>query len=324
MDSQGIITSLNPAAERILAVDGESLVRRHYGQALPVLEGIIAPLIRSLNRQEQPRSGYEVQVTIPRRGPLVLKVWGSKVGNEQHKEFALVFEDLTEQRGLESQVRQLRNTFERYFPPHVAEHLLSDPSQVRLGGVQQEVTILFADVRGFAAFGERVSPTFQLDVLNRHLAYITEAVLAEGGTLDKFMGDAVMVIFNAPILQDDHPFRAVRAAVMMQRALAELHATISPEERLEFGVGISTGEAAVGNIGAPQIHTYTAIGDVVNTAYMLQAQARGGQILVSASTYASVQDMIVGAELGPIQLKGHCQPDLVFEVLGLTEAMGRP
>ena len=318
MDPQGIITGLNPAAEHILAVESKSLVRKHYRQALPALKGVIAPLMQSLDRQEQPRSAYEVQVTLPRRGSLVLKVWGGQVGDAHHREFAFVLEDLTELRSLESQVRQLRDTFEHYFPPHVAEHLLSDPSQVQLGGIQQEVTILFADVRGFAAFGERVSPTFQLDVLNQHLAHITEAVLAEGGTLDKFMGDAVMVIFNAPILQDDHPFRAVRTALMIQQSLAEFHTTIPPEERLEFGIGISTGEAAVGNIGSPQIHTYTAIGDVVNTAYMLQSQARGGQILLSASTYALVQDMIVGTELGLIQLKGHRQPDLVFEVLGLA------
>jgi class 3 adenylate cyclase len=191
---------------------------------------------------------------------------------------------------------------------------------VRLGGVRQEVTILFADVRGFTTFSEKADPEFLVGVLNRHLTLAAEAILAEDGTLDKFIGDAVMAIFNAPLAQPDHALRAVRAALTMQRRVAELHGNLPVTERLSFGAGIVTGLAVVGNVGSPVLQNYTAIGDSVNLASRLQTYAQPGQILMSTTAYAQVCEHVVARELGYVQLKGHSEPDLVLELLGLRES----
>ena len=228
-------------------------------------------------------------------------------------------DDLTEQKQLEQRVRQVRQTFERYVPPQVVEQLLSNPENVQLGGTRQETTILFADIRGFTAFGEKLSPEVLVEVLNQHLTLAAQAVLGQEGTLDKFIGDAVMAIFNAPLPQPDHALRAVRAAWNMQQAIVALHADSPPDKQLSFGVGIVTGPSIVGNVGSPELHNYTAIGDSVNLAARLQSYARGGQVLLDVKAYEQVRDQIVARELGAVQIKGHSEPDLVFEVLRLRE-----
>jgi adenylate cyclase len=156
-------------------------------------------------------------------------------------------------------------------------------------------------------------------VLNHHFTVATEAVLAEQGTLDKYMGDCMMAIYNAPSPQPDHTLRAVRTALAIQRAITEMHSRLPPDQQLGFGIGITTGYAVVGNIGSAQFHTYTAIGDVVNLAYLLQQHARPGQILMSAPAYERVKADVAGQELGHVQLKGHTEPDLVVEVLGIKQ-----
>jgi adenylate cyclase len=164
-----------------------------------------------------------------------------------------------------------------------------------------------------------VEPEVLVEVLNRYLTLAAEAVLAEEGTLDKFMGDAVMAVFNAPLFQPDHALRAVRAALAMQQAVAEMHAHLLPTERLSFGVGITTGPAVIGNIGSTTIRNYTAIGESVNLASRLQGHASPGQILLNAVAYERVCEHAIGRELGHIQVKGHRAPVLAFEVSGLRE-----
>lgn len=321
-DVQDLVTILNRAAERILRVDANETMGKPYFWALPGLGPCIAALVDTVKEQDQSVVGYELRSELPDRGPVVLQVHLSplKDNHEQTTGIAIVVDDLTEQRHLEEQVRQVRGTFERYVAPRVVEQLLNDPDRVRLGGVRQEVTILFADVRGFTSFSERAEPEFLVGVLNRHLTLAAEAILAEDGTLDKFIGDAVMAIFNAPLSQPDHALRAVRAALMMQRRVAEMHGNLPVTERLSFGAGIVTGLAVVGNVGSPVLQNYTAIGDSVNLASRLQTYAQPGQILMSTTAYAQVCEQVVARELGYVQLKGHSEPDLVLELLGLRES----
>ncbi len=321
-DVQDLVTILNRAAERILRVNANETMGKPYLRALPGLGPRIAALVDTVKEQDQSVVGYELESELPDRGPVVLQVHLSplKDNHEQTTGIAIVVDDLTEQRHLEEQVRQVRGTFERYVAPRVVEQLLSDPDRVRLGGVRQEVTILFADVRGFTTFSEKADPEFLVGVLNRHLTLAAEAILAEDGTLDKFIGDAVMAIFNAPLAQPDHALRAVRAALTMQRRVAELHGNLPVTERLSFGAGIVTGLAVVGNVGSPVLQNYTAIGDSVNLASRLQTYAQPGQILMSTTAYAQVCEHVVARELGYVQLKGHSEPDLVLELLGLRES----
>jgi PAS domain S-box-containing protein len=317
-DVRDQITTLNRAAEQILAVHAPEAMGKHYADALPKLGEQIVPLINRVRRDEQQVTGYEMEPELPSRGHVVLRLHISPLKDSQQvtNGVAIVLDDLTEHRQLEAQVRQVRRTFERYVAPQVVEQLLSDPVSVQLGGVRQEVTTFFADIRGFTSFSEQVEPEVQIEVLNRHLTLAAEAVLKEEGTLDKFVGDAVMAIFNVPLAQPDHVLRAVRAGLVMQRAVAEMHSDISPGERLSFGIGIATGPAVVGNIGSTTIQNYTAIGNSVNMAQRLQALAEPGQILLNRQAYERVKNQVTGRELGYIQLKGHSEPDLVFDIIG--------
>ncbi|MBN1219263.1 MAG: response regulator [Anaerolineae bacterium] len=217
----------------------------------------------------------------------------------------------------EREKQQIRGMFERYVAPTVVEQILAQPGKVELGGTRQAVTVLFADVRGFSSFSSQTSPEILVELLNQYMRVAAEAVLAQEGTLDKFMGDAVMAFFNAPLPQTDHPVRAVRAAWKLCRLVERLHRNLPPEHRLYFGVGVGIGEAVVGNVGTAQMMNYTVIGDSVNKVKRLQEQAQGGQILISQETYYLVQDCVKAQPIGSMRLKGQSQAEPVYEIVGL-------
>lgn len=321
-DVGDLVTILNRAAERILGVRADEAIGWPYTQALREVGPQIAPLVETVKRQGRQVIGHEVQPVLPQRGPVALQFHLSPVkdNRDQTIGIAIVVDDLTERRQLEEQVRKVRTTFERYVAPQVVEQLLSDPSSVQLGGVRQEVTVLFADIRGFTAFGEKLSPETLVQVLNQHLTLAAEAIFAEKGTLDKFIGDAVVAIYNAPLPQPDHAVRAVRSALAMQRQIAALHADLPPQERLNFGIGIATGIAVVGNIGSPQLQNYTVVGDCINLASRLQTHAGPGQILLNRQAYEQTRSLVMAREVGYVQVRGRSEADLVYEVLGLRES----
>ncbi|NJM06166.1 GAF domain-containing protein [Candidatus Gracilibacteria bacterium] len=198
--------------------------------------------------------------------------------------------------------RQIDLLFRQYMPSSVATALLADPNQAALGGAVREISVMFGDLRGFTSLSERLSPPELVALLNRYYGVATQLVLAEGGTIDKFMGDAMMALFNAPVTQEDHALRACRAALAMQMAIGPIAAEAPDMPR--FGIGITSGSALVGNIGAEQIRNFTAIGDTVNLASRLQSRAEGGQILISGPTYALVRNHVEVRPLGQIQVKG--------------------
>jgi len=214
----------------------------------------------------------------------------------------------------EREKQQIRDLFERYVAPSVVERMLNQPDQVELGGSRQMVTVLFADVRGFSSFSAYTSPEILIELLNQYMRVAADAVLAEQGTLDKFMGDAVMAFFNAPVSQADHALRAVRAAWKICRRVEQLHQYLPVEHRLQFGVGVGVGEVVVGNIGTPQMMNYTIIGDTVNKAKRLQEIAEGGQILISQETYYLLGDDVEAYGVNNVQLKGQNRPETVYAV----------
>jgi class 3 adenylate cyclase/DNA-binding response OmpR family regulator len=217
----------------------------------------------------------------------------------------------------EREKQQIRALFERYVAPRVVEQMLTQPEKVSLGGTRQMVAVLFADLRGFSAFSARMSPEMLVELLNQYIRVAADAVLAEEGTLDKFMGDAVMAFFNAPLTQSDFPLRAVRAAWKLCRQVEQLHQDLDPAFQLQFGVGVGIGEAIVGNIGTPQMMNFTIVGDAVNKAKRLQENAHGGQILIGQETYRLVRYEVQARYVGQVQLKGQVQPEPVYELLSL-------
>jgi len=213
----------------------------------------------------------------------------------------------------------IRCTFERYVSPRVVERLLSDPSRVRLGGVQQPVTILFADLRGYSALAETLPPERLVDVLNGHLTVAAQAILAQEGTISTFVGDLVMAIYNAPLPQPDHALRAARTALALHQDMARYHSTLPPELRMSFGIGIVTGEAVVGNLGARELQLYTAIGDVVNLAQRLEEIAGGGKVYIAESTRQALGSRAGVRPLGHIPIRGRTQPVMAYELQGLSD-----
>ncbi|HEY4690919.1 MAG TPA: adenylate/guanylate cyclase domain-containing protein [Anaerolineae bacterium] len=220
---------------------------------------------------------------------------------------------------LRAMQQRILDTFQRYVAPQVVERLLADPHMARLGGMRQIVTILFADFRGYTSLAETLPPERLITVLNSHLGVAARAILKHQGMLDKFMGDAIMAIFNAPLPQADHALRALRAAGEMQDSLRELHNNMAPPLRLPCSVGISTGDAVVGNIGTVEIVNYTAIGDVVNLAQRIEADADDGQIVFTDATYRRASDFIQCEPLGPRVVRGRSGAVDVFRLVGLKK-----
>jgi class 3 adenylate cyclase len=214
--------------------------------------------------------------------------------------------------------RQIEGLFRQYMAPSVATALLANPSQAALGGAIAEVSVLFADLRGFTSFSERSSPEQVVELLNRYFGIAAPLVLAQGGTVDKFVGDAMMALFNAPARQPDHALRAVRAALAMQAAIERIAAANPGWPR--FRIGVNTGPALVGNIGSAELRNFTAIGDTVNLASRLETSAESGQIVIGAATYAQIREIAVVRELGGITVKGKAAPIEAYVLLGLREA----
>jgi class 3 adenylate cyclase len=207
----------------------------------------------------------------------------------------------------------------QYLSPEVASSLIADPERAALGGEEVEVTVLFADLRGYTAYAEGRSPADVVADLNTAFGAVVPIVRSEGGTVIQLMGDAIMVIFNAPNPQPDHALRAARAALAMQREVRELPGASA---RPQFRVGLNSGPALVGNIGGGEIRNFSALGDTTNLAARLQTYASEGAVVIGASTYKLIRDVALVRPLGTPELKGKSQPVEVYELTGLRDESG--
>lgn len=216
--------------------------------------------------------------------------------------------------------RQVERLFRSYLSPDVVRALLAEPSLASLGGEATEATVLFADLRGYTSFSAVTDPAEVVGLLNRYFGAIVPLILAEGGTVAQFVGDAIFAIFNAPVRQADHPLRAARVALAMQRRIKEMAADRPDLPR--FRVGIETGPVVVGNIGATEVRTFTAIGATTNLAARLQAYAEVGSIVVGPGAAERLRELAELRPLGGIDLKGYDKPIMAFELVGLRRELG--
>ncbi len=314
------ITLLNRAAENILGVPMQSAVGRHLVQALPGLGNDLANAAENTLARGESTLSTELSYNIPPRGDLVLRLSVSPLRDAylDTKGATFVFEDLTEQRKLEIERELIRHTFGRVVAPRVRDRLLANPDNLQLDGAQQLVTILFADLSGFTTFSENHVPEKVFSVLNQYLSLAAQSILEQEGTLDKFMGDAVMAIWNSPDPQPDHALRAVRAAQKIVERTKALHAEFDDQAyHLFFRIGITTGHVMVGNVGTKELFNYTAIGDTVNLAFRLQSSARSGQVLLEKTTYDVVAEYVKASPLPPILAKGRSRVTEIYELKGL-------
>ena len=208
-----------------------------------------------------------------------------------------------------------RSALERFLSPEVAEMVVANP-EIRLGGVNQKVAVMFADIRGFTPMSEKLKPERVLEILNEYFSRVTDVIFDFGGTLDKYIGDAVMAVFGAPISKGNDAGNCVNAAIQIQRLLIELNRDAAARKwpELRVGIGINTGIVTAGNIGSLRRLDYTVIGDTVNIASRLASNAAAGQILISESTAIEVGEQFSLNALPPLTVKGRTTPLDVFDV----------
>ena len=312
-DVEDQITLCNRAASSILGQSTAEIVGRKIEEIIPLFARDILPHLDSVRKSDQPIVGLELSQNLPERGIVDWRFNLSplKDAGQKTQGVAIVLDDMTERKKLEAQ----RGLLQRMVSPAVLEQI--DPNSLQIGGKKVDITVMFADIRGFTAYSEKHTPEDLVAVLNRYLAAAADAVLANEGTVDKFLGDAVMAWYNAPLPQPDHTLRAVKSALAIRDAIKALHAEMPEETHLDFGVGIHYGEAVLGWIGTEKRLEYTAISDSVNTSKRIQENAARNQILISRDAYHRVQDKIEAMPFAPLTVKGKTQPVEVYEVLGL-------
>ncbi len=312
-DIEDQVTLANRAAQNIIGHTAPEILGHHLNEVLASVSKEIAPHLTEVRATDKPITDLEISHNLPARGNVNWRLNFSplKDSGQKTQGIAIVLDDLTERKKLEAQ----RRLFERMVSPAVIEQL--DPNSLQLGGKRVDITVLFADIRGFTTYSEKLSPEKLVLTLNRYLAAMADAVLSQEGTIDKFMGDAIMAWFNAPIQQEDHTLRAIKAALALRDAVEELYKTLPEEEHLSFGAGIHFGEAVLGLIGTEKRLEYTAISDNVNVAKRIQENSARNQILISKEAYERVINDVKVLPHVEMNLKGKTHPIGVFEVTGL-------
>ena len=213
--------------------------------------------------------------------------------------------------------RRVVNVFKQYVAPQIVEKISKDTDfELVLGGENRQIAVLFVDIRGFTTMSESLRPEEVVEILNEYLSLTTKSIFDNGGTLDKFVGDATMAVFNAPFALDDYIFKAVCTAWDMKAGADAIAEKFEKRfgKSVAFGIGINCGEAVVGNIGCEFRMDYTAIGDTVNTAARLESNAERGQILISEAVYEAVKDRVEVTPVGEMPLKGKSKGVFVYQV----------
>lgn len=220
----------------------------------------------------------------------------------------------------EREKREIRKVFSHYVAPEILDEMENTGHQLQLGGESQEITVMFSDIRGFTALSESATATELVSLLNALFSKLGDQILHERGTIDKFIGDAIMAFWNAPLPVADHPCRAALAALRMRGALAQFNASDIMRNRkpIALATGIATGQACVGNIGSQKRFNYTVIGDVVNVAARIEQCCRTVEydIVVSDAVYQAGRDDLAFLQAGHVDLKGKANPEPVFVLVG--------
>ncbi len=219
----------------------------------------------------------------------------------------------------EKKKKEIRQTFSKYVSPRVVDEILKDVENLKLGGRKQNMTVFFSDLRGFTTISEKLSPTELSNLLNRYLTPMTDIVFQNQGTLDKYMGDAIMAFFGAPIAHPEHPHHACRCALKSMEKLRELQKEFEAENlpHIDIGIGINTGEMSVGNMGSNIVQNYTVMGDSVNLGSRLEAinKEYGTHIIISQFTYIEVKDTFSTREVDRVKVKGKNEPVRIYELI---------
>ncbi|MBI3398283.1 MAG: adenylate/guanylate cyclase domain-containing protein [Deltaproteobacteria bacterium] len=216
----------------------------------------------------------------------------------------------------------LKGAFNRYVSKPVADEILKNPEKIQLGGERREITVIFADIREFTALTRQMQPEAIVELLNRYFTILTEVIFHFDGTVDKFIGDAVMGVFGSPIPREDHLKQGIKAAVVIKKVMSEVNR--SRDKRglvlLPMGLGLDSGDVIVGSMGSKVRMEYTAIGDAVNVSSRLTGIAKEGEILISEKVYLQMQEYISCIKLPDVNIKGITGPFSVYNLLDIKDA----
>lgn len=308
IDESDQIFLYNKAAERILGLTPDSVLWQTYQQMLSLLQLPVHDLVEQVKRSGGTQNAELDLVQLQTTTTLNMTFTPLRDMDQQTMGVAMVLDDISEKKRMES-VR-------RYLPPALVDQVRDIDAAQR--PQRRQLSVLFADVRGFSTFSEHLDPEALIEVINGYFTEAVRAITRFEGMTDKFMGDAVMALFNTPLNpQENHAERAVRTAVMIKKYMAAYYQELADNRKLYFGIGIHTGEAVVGNVGSALRKDYSAIGDAVNLAKRLQENARPNQIIISQPVYDVVKDIVIAEALNPIRVKGRMQLEQIYNLVGL-------
>ncbi|MCB8920893.1 MAG: GAF domain-containing protein [Ardenticatenaceae bacterium] len=312
IDQEDQIRLYNRAAERILGQPADSVLQQAYRNLLAVLEMPVEPLVEAVKQNGRTQQ-TELDIVVSKRAGLTsLNMTFSPLHdmNQETLGVAMVLNDISETKRLES-VR-------RYLPPALVDQVRDLDAAQR--PQRRQISVVFGDVRGFSTYSEHLDPEKLIQVINGYFTEAVRAITKYEGLTDKFMGDAVMALFNTPLNpQENHIERAVRTALMVQDRMRLYHESVPEEQRLYFGIGVHMGEAVIGNVGSSLRKDYSAIGDAVNLAKRLQENAKPGQVIVSEVVYEQVKEFVIAEALNPLRVKGRQAFEQVYNLTGLRE-----
>jgi class 3 adenylate cyclase len=302
---------------RQLTVASRAIGRREFGHRVPLSgDADIRQVTAAFNQMasEMERAYRDLELRVAER-----------TAELEHARSELERLNAGLQETVTNQVEEINRTalLKRYLSPQIAEVLINDHERIVGPTHRRELTVMFVDLRGFTALSEVLPPDQLVPLLNSYLSALTEAVFAEGGTLDKYLGDGLMAFFGDPVEYPDHASRAVRAALAMQQAIRGVRDELSlpGDIPLAIGVGITSGPVTVGTIGSPNRLEYTVVGNNVNLASRLTGLAGPGEILCDAATAKAISGWATTVNRGPDFVKGRSRPVTIYEIQGVTSAV---
>ena len=314
IDTDGRVRSLNRNAERLLSTTEADAVGKSYLDVFG--ESLSQRVFKLILKGGAEGEARAIEATLPGGRRAKLRATAGPLKDASGNVTGIVFvadEDTSSPKleALADQQVRLRDALRRYVGDSVADMVDARPSFIDVGGQTQLVSVLHADVRGYTAMAEQLPPDHVVSLLLRYHGAAAKAIRGTGGTIDRFAGDAILALWNAPVAQDDHVRLALRGALAMRDAARDVG------EELGYGIGVHTGEAMVGNLGSERYQNFTAIGDTVNVAARLQGQAKAGEVVCSAAALTAAGAGVRTTPLGALALRGRRTPVDAYRVEGI-------
>jgi PAS domain S-box-containing protein len=314
LDTAGRVTSMNAPAENLFSATAETALGQSYQAVLgPSVSDRLLGLFLRTARDPGGLEPHLVRATLPdgRKVELRANIGPIRDAAGKADEILLVAEEVLSQQAAASETTErLRLALRRYVGDELAAMIEQRPSFIGVGGVRRRVSLVHADMRGYTTLAEVLEPEEATLLLLKYHGRAVEALHSAGATLDRFIGDSVLAIWNAPNEFESHAAGSLHGALALQKASKETGS------ELAYGIGVHTGDVVVGNIGSGRYINYTAVGDAVNVAARLQAEARPGQVLCSAQVLKDAGGSFQARSLGALQMRGRTEPVETLELLG--------